>query len=161
MRLAHEAGEEDPDEVRGRMAELALRFPGALREIDELEIQESARASRPSTGPLRGEGERADWMVAVGLFHASMRGALCAKRWLAGRKHVDAAMEQGFLQAAGQLAFPDEAREWQSELARIASPPHGKVTSLVFERIARQLGTTSREARRLVFGPGRRERQRV
>jgi hypothetical protein len=151
MRLAHEAGTEDLGEVRVRMAELALRFPGALREIDQLELRE-IRARIESLGmALRGECEKAEWMIAVGLFHAAMRGALSIKRWLAGRKHVDAALEHAFAREVAGLAFPEDAKAWRGELARIASPPRGRLTSVVFERVARQLGTSERKARRLVF----------
>jgi hypothetical protein len=151
MRLAHEAGTEDPGEVRTQMAELALRFPGALREIDELELGE-IRARIDALGmALRGECEKAEWMLAIGLFHAAMRGALSVKRWLAGRKNIDAAIEQAFALEVTALDFPEDARAWRAELPRIASPPRGRLSSIVYERVARQLGTTERRARRLVF----------
>jgi hypothetical protein len=151
MRLAHEAGTEDPSEVRLRMAELALRFPGALREIDELELGE-IRARIEALGMvLRGDVEKAEWMIAIGLFHAAMRGALSVKRWLAGRKRVDLAIEEAFAREVTGLAFAEDARAWRSELPRIAAPPRGRLSSIVYERIARQLGTSERKARRLVF----------
>jgi hypothetical protein len=151
MRLAHEAGTED-DGVSARMAQLARRYPGALREIDELELREIRARIEALEATARGEAEREEWMLAVGLFHALMRGALCAKRWLAGRKVIDAATEQAFAAALRGLAFPDDARAWQGELARLAAPPGGRVSNLVFERLAHQMGTTQTEARRLVFG---------
>jgi hypothetical protein len=151
MRLAHEAGTED-DGVQARMAELARRYPGALREIDELELREIRGRLEALEATLRGESEREEWMLAIGLFHALMRGALCAKRWLAGRKVVDGATERAFTAALRGLAFPDDAGAWQGELARLAVPPGGRVSNLVFERLAHQMGTTESDARRLVFG---------
>jgi hypothetical protein len=162
MRLAHASGEEDAPAARARMVELAKRFPGALREIDDLELamirDRIARLARV----LRGEGGVEPWMEAVILFHTLARGALCAKRWLSGRKQVDSAAERAFAHDASVLAFPDEARAWAADLAQIASPPRGRLTNLVFARVARALGTSERQARRLVFGPraaGRRPSQ--
>jgi hypothetical protein len=151
MRLAHEAGTEDGD-VQVRMAELARRYPGALREIDELELHEIRGRIEALEASVRGEAEREPWMLALGLFHALMRGALCAKRWLAGRKVVDGATERAFAAALGGLAFPADAGAWQGELAQLAVPPGGRVSNLVFERLARHMGISESEARRLVFG---------
>jgi hypothetical protein len=159
MRVEHASGDEDEDAVRPRMAELAARFPGALREIDDLELDEIRGRVSALNAVLGGEREPEPWMTAVVRFHALTRGALCAKRWLAGRKHVDASVRAAFERAVPQLAFPDDARGWASDLARIASPPRGRVTSVVFSRLARELGTNEREVRRLVFGVPRRERR--
>jgi hypothetical protein len=89
-----------------------------------------------------------------------MRGALCAKGWLAGRKRVDTGVEQLFTNALPGLRFPNDAEVWQEELARLASPPDGRVSSLVFERIAADLGETQAVARALVFGVSRARRPR-
>jgi hypothetical protein len=149
MRLAHEAGNEDVTEVRAKMAELARRYPGSLREIDELELAEIRSRIDALDSALRGETEQAEWMVAMGLFHRLMRGALAAKRWLAGRKRVDEATEQAF--AAATLPFAEDASAWAGALTHLASPPGGRISHLVFERIARHLGINEATARRLVF----------
>src|SRR5262249_27008222 len=90
MRLAHESGNEDPAQARRRRASLAAQFPGALREIDDLELVVIRERIGQLDAALRGEGPLEPWMRAVGLFHALARGALHAKRWLAGRKAIDA-----------------------------------------------------------------------
>ncbi|HEX4447751.1 MAG TPA: hypothetical protein VH044_13475 [Polyangiaceae bacterium] len=159
MRLSHASGDEDEDEARRRMAELAARFPGALREIDDLEIGIIRERISRLEATLCGEAEIEPWMVAVGLFHSLARGALRAKRWLAGRKSVDAATVDEFASYA-RLVGPEDALVWTEHLARIASPPGGRIMDLVFERVAASMGTTPLEARRLVFGPSRRERAR-
>ena len=151
MRVAHTDGTEDPQMAREQMAELARRYPGALREIDELELSEIQARIEALDATLRGEQGHAPWMVAVGLFHTLMRGALSTKRWLAGRRVVDEAMEGHFAAALAGLAFADDASAWQGELARVAAPPRGRVSSLVFERIALHFATTEAKARRLVF----------
>jgi hypothetical protein len=159
MRLAHEAGADDALEARAKMAELAARFPGALREIDDLELGEIRRRVEALRVALGGQGEVERWMEALALFHTLARGALCAKRWLAGRKRVDAALEDAYAAAVASLDFPEDARAWRGELARIASPPRGRVMDVVFARLARHLGVSDREARHLVFGASRRDRR--
>jgi hypothetical protein len=99
-------------------------------------------------------------MHASSRFHALARGALCAKRWLGGRRRVDAAVERAFVAAVSSLAFPEEARAWARELGVLASPPRGRLTDAVFARVGRELGVTERAARHLVFGPPRRDRSR-
>jgi hypothetical protein len=159
MRAEHASGTEDAEAVRPRMAELAARFPGALREIDDLELDEIRRRVSALGEVLGGEREPEPWMAAVARFHELTRGALCAKRWLAGRKRVDASVQAAFERAVADLAFPEDARRWAHDLARVASPPRGRVTDLVFSRLARELGRSERDTRRLVFGAPRRERR--
>jgi hypothetical protein len=159
MRIAHAAGHEDADEARARMAGLASRFPGALREIDDLELAEIRRRIRLLDEVLHEHREVEPWMEAVALFHAMARGALCAKRWLGRRKRIDPALEEAFARGIPLLPFPEEARAWSHDLARIASPPRGRVTDLVFARLAESLGISEVAARRLVFGVSRRERR--
>jgi hypothetical protein len=156
LALRLEAGDE---RMRVRMARLAHRFPGALRELDDLELHEIRRRALAVDAVLRDEQVAERWMEAVALFHALARGALCAKRWLLGCKHVDAEVERAFAASVTELPFPDDARAWSRDLAPIASPPRGRVTEAVFARIALQLGTTESEARHLVFGIPRRERR--
>jgi hypothetical protein len=172
MRLAHDSGVETAARARERMAELASRFPGALREIDDLELGVIRDRIARLDAALRGEAAVERWMEAVGLFHALARGALRAKRWLAGRKTVDPAtaleyesdvalaLDDPAGPADAEGPFAADALAWAGELAHIASPPRGRIMDLVFARIARTLGTTDVEARHLVFGPPRRSRPR-
>jgi hypothetical protein len=168
MRLAHESGEETETRAQQRMAELAAQFPGALREIDDLEMSIIRDRIARLDAALQGEREIELWMEAIGLFHSLARGALQAKRWLAGRKSVspDTVSDYCAEQLAstrpamnGQPAIALEALAWADDLARIASPPRGRVMDLVFARIAQALGTTEPEARTLVFGTPRRSRR--
>jgi hypothetical protein len=159
MRVAHASGDDDADEARARMAEVASRFPGALREIDDLELEEIRRRIEVLGEVVHAGREAEPWMEAVAMFHAMARGALCAKRWLGGRKRVDSVVEREFERGVSLLLFPEDARGWRSDLARIASPPRGRVMDVVFARLAGELGISERAARRLVFGVPRRERR--
>lgn len=162
MRLAHESQDADEVHAERRMNALARRFPGALREIDDLEMDEIRWRIDRLDAALRGEVAVERWMQAVALFHASARGALCAKRWLAGRKRrdVDSATQRAYTAAVPTLTFPEDAGPWVSDLASVASPPRGRLMDLVFRRVAGELATTDEEVRRLVFGIPRRERPR-
>jgi hypothetical protein len=95
-------------------------------------------------------------MRAVWRFHVLTRGALCAKRWLAGRKAIDASAEAAFAREAGALCWGQDARAWEGELARLAAPPRGRVTDLVFVRLSHELGIDEAAARALVFPRRRR-----
>ncbi len=158
MRLAHAAGPEEESDVRPRMAALAVRFPGALREIDDLELEE-IRARIGSLEASIEEGVPIEpWMEAVALFHRFARGALCAKRWLRRRRVVDEEVSRAFEIDLPGMTFPEEAAEWHRDLGRLAAPPEGRVVQLVFVRVAGRLGISEEEARLRVFGPPRRHR---
>jgi hypothetical protein len=153
MRIEHGAGDEDETRARERMARLAARFPGALREIDELELDAIRARIVALEAVLAGRAEIEEWMDAVALFHALARGALLAKRWLAGRKRVDAALASAYVRGAVELEFSSDALRWSTALHRIAKPPRGRLMDLVFARVALDLGITHVRARALVFRP--------
>jgi hypothetical protein len=144
---------------RAAMAALARRFPGALREIDELPLDEIRARAEALQAAAAGLAKIEPWMAAMVLFHALTRGALAVKRWLAGRRDVDLDTTQAFALEVLELPHAADAMAWRADLARLASPPRGRVTDLVFERIARELGVSDDEARRLMFGVPRRERR--
>jgi hypothetical protein len=152
MRIEHDGGSEDAAQVRPRMVDLASRFPGALREIDALELDEIRRRIFALEAFLEARGEEQGWMEVMALFHRLMRGALGAKRWLAGRREVDGEIERAYRSETSGLPFPKECREWASDLALVASPPRGRLMDVVFARVGRELGMTHEAARLLVFG---------
>lgn len=74
LRDAHARGEDPPD-VKARLRALAARFPGALRELDQLPRQAivarlAALEAAPTEGPL------ATWMIATDRVHRWLRVAL-------------------------------------------------------------------------------------
>ena len=151
LRERHDTGTEGRG-VTGEMRRLADEFPGALREIDELPLDE-IRARIAAIAAAEADRARvAPWMTATHLFHTLTRGALCAKKWLAGRKQVGAAEREAFARESAALCWAEDARAWGDELGKIAAPPRGRVTELVFERIASDMDASESEARQLVFG---------
>jgi hypothetical protein len=152
MRLAHLARAEDTRDVKVAMADLALRFPGALREIDNLELAEIGRRIDHLDAVLAGERAAERWALAIAFFHRFARGALCAKRWLAGRRLVTPELVRLFRAESQGLAFPREALEWEAQLAEIAAPPFGRLVDLVHARVARAMRMSQTDARVLAFG---------
>jgi hypothetical protein len=130
---AGQAGDPTP-----AMRALAARFPGALREIDELSmatidgrIAELDRAIEA--------GEAAPWMVALARYHAWLRLALQLRRdvrertlgparaWLAARGQPD--------EELGEDAVDDET------LRAILRPPAGRLNRVILLRVAAELDT--------------------
>ena len=142
--------EPDPRPEMGRLAE---QFPGALREIDTLTLEIIAARITSIAVAERDPSRAEPWMTAQIVFHRYARGALAAKRWLAGRKAITPALRAAFARAA---PGGDAAELYADDLERIASPPGGRLMDLVHAKVARALRLTEAEARLLVFGPRRR-----
>lgn len=122
-----------------RMRALAKKFPGALREIDELSLEIIQKRIDALENP---EAEPKKWMIAMMRFHQAMREVLAIKRVI-GRRKVTPALRRAALRAA-------PSSQW--DLERVARPPAGRLTDVVFEHVAAQMGITPGAARRLVFG---------
>jgi len=141
--------ERDP---RRRLVRLAEEFPGALREIDTLPLEVIVERIDALASAERDPSRRAPWMEAQVHFHRFARGALAAKRWLRGRKHVDAALRAAFVDALPTMPRGADARAFADELDRIAAPSRGRLMDVVYARVAAVLGVSVDEARALVFG---------
>jgi hypothetical protein len=137
---------------RAAMAALAREFPGALRETDELPMDELERRLEELDAAFADPARARRWIATMARFHALARGALAAKRWLAGRRVVTAEVREAFCAEVASFEHAVEAAAWASELDRLASPSRGRVSAVVFERLAGELGVSVAEARREVFG---------
>ena len=154
LRQLHARAKEEPDFVepdpRPAMAALARRFPGALREIDELPIADiESRITQLSAAEHDPSG-LAPWMAAQAGFHRLARGALAVKRWLAGRTPTPE-LDRELAEALAAMPERDEARIWADDLDAVAKPPRGRVMDLVYARLALELGIAVSEARDAVF----------
>ncbi|MEO8797299.1 MAG: hypothetical protein ABI551_05380 [Polyangiaceae bacterium] len=137
------------------MVALAHSFPGALREIELLPLGVVEARLALVEAVLADEAPPMPWMDASLRFHSLLRGALVAKRFLAGRRAIDDATVAAFAAHAASEREPDEILAWQDSLALVADPPRGRVLDLVFDRLAKTLGTTDDEARALIFSKNR------
>ncbi|MEO8878521.1 MAG: hypothetical protein ABI461_23230 [Polyangiaceae bacterium] len=146
--LAVESPSTDP---KRELAELAARFPGALREIDELPLATIDHRLLALSNAIADPKCAESWMEAVALFHTLTRGALSAKRFLAGKKAVDPHVRASYEKSLEGAVDAEAALVWIDHLEAIANPPRGRVTDLVYPRIAEQLGISVADARRIVF----------
>lgn len=156
LREVHARAHAEPDfaepDPRAAMAELARRFPGALREIDELPIDVIRARIEALAAAETDRARLAPWMTALASFHRLARGALAVKRWLAGRA-LTPALETDFVVALPSLEDADDAKLWIEDVHAIASPPRGRVMDLVYVRLARELGVDVTAARAAVLPP--------
>lgn len=143
----------EPD-PRASMADLARRFPGALREIDELPIDVIRERIDELSVAERDPSRVAPWMNAHARFHRLARGALSVKRWLEGRR-LTPEVERAFVLEVRGSTLPDaeDARLWADHLAAIAKPPRGRVMDLVYARLACELDLDVTAARAAVLPP--------
>jgi hypothetical protein len=131
------------------MRALARRFPGSLRELDEMPLtilESKLRELATLAVELSAElpPRLPDWASAQLRFHALVRGALVAKRFV--REAPDASADH-----LKKWTDDPEAHAWASELGSIAKPPRGRLLDLVFARLAHELALEVDEVRRLVF----------
>jgi hypothetical protein len=141
----------EPD-PRGPMADLARSYPGALREIDELPIVVIRARIADLTAAENDASRITMWMTAQSRFHALARGALATKRWLEGRP-LTPELRREFEGWVRTLPDGEDVQLWDGELASIAAPPRGRLMTLVFARLARELGVEVATARAAVLPP--------
>ncbi len=145
---------------RGRR--LARRFPGALRELDELTVaqleQRLAEVEAELVGAGRGQGARR-WVLVMLDFHALLVEALAIKRWLSrharGARAVDAALLRRFRRYLSRSPARQHAMAGVDEafLMRYLRPPHGRLLALVWDELAARHALPKSELSRMIFGP--------
>jgi hypothetical protein len=135
------------------MAALAYAFPGALREMDRIPMAELER--RLAWLERLHAGEQADapepWALLGFRYHVLLRGALAAKRWLAGRRSVDEELVARFREATVALDHGEEALLWADALPRLAAPPAGRLLALVLERLSLESGHPLAQLNAILF----------
>lgn len=134
------------------MTLLAERFPGSLRELDRLALDDILARIEALSRAERAPSTAARWMVAQIVFHRLARGALAAKRWLGGRRRVTDSDRARFRRELPTLPRAADASLVADDLDRIAAPPRGRLMDVVHARTAEILGITEAESRALVFG---------
>jgi hypothetical protein len=122
---------------RPAMRALAARFPGALREIDELAIETIEARIASLDRALEEPAAIAPWMIALCRYHALLRIALRIRRDVAERS-LGAARDwvRDHAPAAG---IDDQL------LGALLRPPEGRLSRVVLARVAVELGTTASE----------------
>jgi hypothetical protein len=135
-------GSYDP---RARMVALASRFPGALREIDTLPLDEIEARIEALTNAERDPSTAARWMIAQSRFHALTREALSARaKRLAGSEGAQSPLAE----ARGATAT---SAEGELEGAALERENQRSLMTRVYATLATELALTPHEAKALVF----------
>lgn len=143
------------------MADLAARFPGALRQLDRfpLDVIEgrltSLEAAAAGTAPAP---PWAAWEVA---YHGRLRATLRVKRALGLAGPDDDPMRLAVQawglagQTSGEPGEPGEPPEpfTRAHLDVIRWPSGGRLNTQVLVDVAQEVGATVDELRRVLFGP--------
>ncbi len=123
-------------EVRTPLGDLAREFPGALRELDTLPLDEiDRRADRLEAAADAGESE--PWMEWLYAYHVAMRAALHVKRVLAGARGID---DRRAFELARDAARVTGYRCDVAFVHAVARPPGGRLNAVVFGRLEAELG---------------------
>lgn len=130
------------------MAALARRFPGALRELDELPLHVIDERLALLDAALRDQSVP-EWAALQVGYHGAYRFALRIKRRVAGKGALDTAALEALLAAlhAEPVAHQD-AELWEPSLAQldlaelraIVRPRDGRLHSWVLQHVAARAG---------------------
>ncbi|MFK7990857.1 MAG: hypothetical protein AB8I08_32860 [Sandaracinaceae bacterium] len=132
-----------------RMREVAARWPGALREIDELPMS-ALEARITALERAQAGGPTPTWATPVSQFHGLMRACLAVKRH-AGRD-TDRAL--AWVQNEYEPDNDEPSRECMAELAaRVARPPEGRLSRLVLQEVAAANELSVEACERVMFPP--------
>jgi hypothetical protein len=119
------------EETRAELRQFAAAWPGALRELDSLATEEIDGRAEALEAAAKGLAPVEEWMRWMSGYHALMRDALAVRRGQAP-PHVDEAFAHA-----------------------VAKPPHGRIMSVIFDRLAAQHGTDRRTIWDALFPPRR------
>ncbi|MDQ3034821.1 MAG: hypothetical protein M3Y87_20595 [Myxococcota bacterium] len=149
MRVSHEGGSaEDPTAA---MRALAARFPGALREIDELSMSTIDARIAELERAIEGDAPE-PWMIALARYHAWLRLALALRREVPDRSMSGArAWLATVIVADEELGAIDEVDD--ETLGAILRPPAGRLNRVIFLRVAAELDATDEWIESLLRDP--------
>jgi hypothetical protein len=134
---------ETPEERRGLRA-IATEFPGALRELDTLPLDEIERRRDALTQAAQGHPVE-PWMAWMHAYHGLMRTALSIRRAL-GRRALASADRANEVadDVAARLAANASAGApiaIDASLVRaLRKPPDGRISVVVFDRLGALFG---------------------
>jgi hypothetical protein len=119
-------------EVRAPLRELSREFPGSLRELDSLPLEEIERKGELLESAAHGAGFQ-PWMQWMHEYHLAMRAALAVKRRLAGRRTPSDALA---FEIAGAVSVELGYRCDLEFVFAVAHPPQGRINPVVLRRLA-------------------------
>jgi hypothetical protein len=143
IELRREVSLHPPADLRS----LAAEFPGALRELDALTLEEIERRLSSVRRALDGEPTDAliEWLLE---YHALMRTALLVKRRLRGERRPSSEAASRLAEAlTAETGVPCSAEL----VSQVAAPPRGRLNELVLARLSRFSGRGPSELRAALF----------
>jgi hypothetical protein len=134
------------------LRELSREFPGALRELDTLPLDEIDRRVTALDRAGEGAAPLETWMTWMTAYHATMKAALLVKARVARRPGLDTAAVEELAAATSEKSgvVVDAAF-----VRAVASPPGGRLNRAVFERLGAEFGAAADEMWEVLF-PSRR-----
>ena len=135
------------------MAALAGRFPGALRELDELPREVIAQRRAVLEAVCDERESPPQWVALQISYHGFLRAVLRIKRLSAGRGPAEAAavlaeLARDYAPASDE---PDLLGFDHAALCAILEPPGGRLNPWVFARVAERHGVSPEIVRRALF----------
>lgn len=132
---------------------IAKEFPGALRELDRLPVDEIVRRAQTLEEAAIGMGHEPwmDWLVA---YHALMRAALFVKAQWA--KAEDAILDERLASEATLHARIEVDADFVRAIRR---PPGGRISHVVMDRLALRFGVAREVIEEAITTPSRSPRR--
>ncbi len=138
--------------ARAELRALAREFPGSLRELDTVHLEEIDRRTRALADAAQGIAAVEAWMPWMSAYHATMRAALFVKACVARAPALSDELARAVAErAAAHLGQPID----ESFVRAVAFPPRGRLNALVFDRLGREFGAAPELIWRTLF-PSRR-----
>lgn len=141
----------DERDPRARMRALAARYPGALRELDELPMEAVEARIDALDRALGGDAAAPPWAETLGRYHGWMRVALRLKRATGAGRTREAA--HAFLRSHRPAPGEPSRAELAERLDAILRPPGGRLSRYVLRRVAEELGRPVEELTSEAFPP--------
>lgn len=130
LRRDREKGKEIPP--RKAFQQLAGEFPGALIELDRLQMDEiDRRIEEIETALECGTAER--WMIILHSYHALMRAALFIKARIPRKDGLSTEKAEDLSRRAHTLAQGLEPLITADFAKAVARPPQGRINTILFE----------------------------
>jgi hypothetical protein len=152
-RLREEHTRGDEQDPRPQLRELAARFPGALRELDELPMDVIDERLSSLHDVLARVHPAPPWVALQLGYHGWMRAALRIKLIARGRDsaHIDSVLAELRQRYAPGAYDPPLASLDRAAVSAILEPLDGRLNPWVFARVAAVAGVEPDAVRRALF----------
>jgi hypothetical protein len=151
LRIEHAAG--DAEDPRPRLRALSARFPGALRELDQLPMEQIEQRLATLHAVLERAQPAPEWIGLQLAYHGWMRAVLCVKRIAAGSDTVgaDAVLAELPARYRPEPHEPPLDAIDRAAIVAILDPVDGRLNPWVYARVARDYGVEPEAVGRALF----------